>query len=418
MQDMSPDMEDLMRKASEAYPLKETGDRWDEIASKITAPAPIQEVKKTSGYKKYFASIFLLFLFLFLGFFFFNKSGVDKFNKQVAIQTGKPNKDVAPPPNSNLKVTPLLKNNNRTPAQKNAGENNLYDSGNENQFSATKQKPGDFNNVNKKNLNTHAGVSNNPTTVLSDNEPARISKKQNVSINKLGLSSNNPEFSLRPKTFSLDPDKSVLSLNKKKTGFYNRGFYYGVAAGREFNTIKNQEFKKAGWNIGVLAGYRFSKNVSVETGLLFSQKYYTTMGDHFSMKEIGPAMPAAMKIMAVDGYSKMIEIPIVLRYDFITNSKHSFFSSAGFSSYILTNENNQYHTTMNGTEQMMYGTYKNNKQYFAASVELGIGYAQNFGNKNNIRFQPYLQIPLKGVGVGALQITGAGLRVAITRQAH
>ena len=419
MQDMSPDMEDLMRKASEAYPLKETDDRWDEIASKINVPAPIPEPKKNFGYKKYLASILLLFLFLFISFFFFNETGVDKFSNPGAIQTDKPNQDIKPAQKGNLKkARPLSVNKGKTPAQENRGEN-LDGTWSENKLSTiTKQKAIEYTTVNKKSLNADEGINNNSNSVFNDNEPTSTTRKQNVAINKLELPFNYPEFSLHPKTRSFDRGKLLLPFTKKKSGFYNKGFYYGIVAGPGFNSIKNQEFKKAGWNIGLLGGYYFAKKFSVETGVLLSQKYYTTMGDHFSMKEIGPAMPSAMKIMAVDGYSKMIEIPVLLRYDFIQNSRRSFFSSAGFSSYILTSEDNQYHTSMNGTEEMMYGTYKNNKRYFAASIDLGIGYAQNFGNKNNIRFQPYLQIPLKGVGVGDLQIMGAGLFIAFTRRAY
>ena len=69
MQEMSPDMEDLMRKASEAYPLRQMDDRWDEIASKIPVAPPLAE-GKNRGFGKYYAFTLLLFLFLFLGAFF------------------------------------------------------------------------------------------------------------------------------------------------------------------------------------------------------------------------------------------------------------------------------------------------------------------------------------------------------------
>jgi len=75
MQDLGPDMEDLLRKASENYPLKQADDRWDEIASKMaadpthTTAAP----KKTARDKKYFAAFMLLVLFLFSVLFLMNQ---------------------------------------------------------------------------------------------------------------------------------------------------------------------------------------------------------------------------------------------------------------------------------------------------------------------------------------------------------
>ena len=129
-------------------------------------------------------------------------------------------------------------------------------------------------------------------------------------------------------------------------------------------------------------------------------------------------MPAAMKLMDVKGTSKVVEIPVHLRYDFSNKKDHCYFSSAGFSSYILTKESNQYHTFLNGAEYMLYGTYKNNRGYFAASFDLAIGYEKNFGKKSNIRFQPYVQLPIKGIGVGNLHVMSAGVHIAITRSSR
>ncbi len=181
------------------------------------------------------------------------------------------------------------------------------------------------------------------------------------------------------------------------------------------NSVKNQDIKKVGFDIGLIGGYRFNRHISVETGVLFSQKYYTTAGKYFNMKEIGPMMPAAMKVMEVKGASKFVEIPVHLRYDVFRKKSHRFFSSAGFSSSVLTEESNQYHTSLNGTEGMMYATYRKKRSYFAASFDLAIGYEKNIGTKANIRIQPYIQLPVKGIGVGNLKVMSPGLHLVITR---
>ncbi|MBA2746084.1 MAG: PorT family protein [Flavisolibacter sp.] len=195
-------------------------------------------------------------------------------------------------------------------------------------------------------------------------------------------------------------------------------FYYGLLLGTTLNTVKNQDRNKFGFDIGFIGGYRFNRHISVETGVLFSQKYYTTAGEYFSLKEIGPMMPAAMKVMDVKGTSKVVEIPVYLRYNVLNKKEHRFFSSAGFSSYILTKESNQYFTSLNGTEGIMYGTYKTNRSYFAASFDLAIGYEKNFGKKSSIRFQPYVQLPVKGIGVGNLKVMSTGVHIAITRSSQ
>jgi hypothetical protein len=197
-----------------------------------------------------------------------------------------------------------------------------------------------------------------------------------------------------------------------------RGFYYGLFLGPGYNTVKRQAINKAGFNIGLIGGYRLSNRVSVETGLSLSEKKYVTAGAHFSMEEIGPAMPPPMKLMDVRGTSQVIQIPVHFRYDIFQSKNHHFFSSAGLSSFVLTKESNEYHISKNGTEAMMYGTYKINKSYLAASIDLSVGYERNFGNNNNIRLQPYIQLPVKGIGVGDIQVLSTGFHIAITRSTH
>ena len=217
----------------------------------------------------------------------------------------------------------------------------------------------------------------------------------------------------RSTQFISSPSNAAEKKVTKKISTH--GFYYGLLLGAEMNTVKNQDMKKVGFDIGLTGGYRFSTRLSAETGILFSQKYYTTSGEYFSLKEIGATMPAATKVMEVKGTSKVLEIPVHLRYDFFNKKDHRYFSSAGFSSYILTKESNQYRTSLNGIESMMYGTYKKNRSYFAASLDLAVGYEKNFGKKNNIRFQPYIQLPVKGIGVGNLHVMSTGVHIAITR---
>jgi hypothetical protein len=275
-----------------------------------------------------------------------------------------------------------------------------------------------FNNISSK-------ITNEQKTNIAGNDrenDARVNiplNENNTPTSKLNILPDGNKIQ-RQKTSLFDIPQHVIPFtgNKEKdltSLFSGKGFYYGLLAGPGFNSIKSQGLKKPGLNVGILGGYRFGKRVSLETGLLFAQKYYTTSGKYFSMKEIGPAMPSAMTVMEVDGSTGVIEIPVHFRYDVFKNLGRRFFSSTGFSSYIVTKESNQYHAAMNGAEEMVYGTYKNNRRYFAASADLSIGYEQNLGKKNKIRLQLYVKLPLKGIGVGDLQVMSRGLQAGITR---
>jgi hypothetical protein len=92
------------------------------------------------------------------------------------------------------------------------------------------------------------------------------------------------------------PKTSPVILKSKQSGFY-----VGIAAGPELNQIKNQGVQKLGYDIGIIAGYRFSKRFSVETGLSLCNKSYFSDGKYFKMDNATASMPAGMKVMRVEG---------------------------------------------------------------------------------------------------------------------
>lgn len=207
---------------------------------------------------------------------------------------------------------------------------------------------------------------------------------------------------------SNDQTSAVDKNNKKKKN--KPGFYYGIAAGTELNQVKNQGMTKIGFNAGVLVGLQINKKISVETGVQLSQKKYYTSGEYFNPKT--GSMPSNMKIMSLKGTSTMIEIPVSVKYNF-TKNENTFYGKAGVSSYLVTKEKNNYKAMVSGQEQEINSTYNNNKFYSAAEIRLGAGYEKKLNKKLNIRVEPYIQIPLKGIGIGALPVTSTGLQLVL-----
>ena len=425
MQDLEPDMEELFCRASENYPLKQGEDKWSEIASKINGkPIPPQVNKQQTRYRKYYVVLLFLLLFLSLEFFFSRQFSKQNFDvqklhenemKQVT-QTTKTKKALA------YKISEEAANTNKSGVNKNHFNSVPYGSINTKIAQQVISKIGDTESEKIKNVQSI----NQPINFTNDFEMNKVLGRRAPQVMNKDINSMYTNNNFSPSNInSLDTcsrSTQFISSNaaeKKVTKKISmHGFYYGLLLGAEVNTVKNQDMNKVGFDIGLIGGYRFSTHLSAETGILFSQKYYTTSGKYFSLKEIGPMMPAAMKVMDVKGTSKVVEIPVHLRYDFSNKKDHHYFSLAGFSSYILTKESNQYHTSLNGAEYMMYGTYKNNRGYFAASLDLAIGYEKNIGKTSNIRFQPYIQLPVKGIGVGNLHVMSTGVHIAITRSSQ
>jgi hypothetical protein len=126
-------------------------------------------------------------------------------------------------------------------------------------------------------------------------------------------------------------------------------------------------------------------------------------------------MPVGMEIINLESHSFLMEIPLSVRYDFLQKSNYSLEVSTGISSYIMTKEQNLYSATVNGIEEKMQGVYHTYNYRWPAVASLSVGFDRIVFKTLNFRIEPYLKIPLQGIGVGNLPVTSAGIQIGITR---
>lgn len=158
-------------------------------------------------------------------------------------------------------------------------------------------------------------------------------------------------------------------------------------------------------SLGILAGYRFNKRLAIETGFIWDRKYYYSSGEYFKNS------PPYSSSTTIDGNCNMIEIPLVLRYEFATEYKHGFYVKGGFSSYLMTH---QYYSTQRYGAQTGAWPVNDFISYPFSVVDLSGGYAFSIGGKTKIQIEPYIKIPLKGLGEGSLPISSAGIYFGIS----
>ena len=176
--------------------------------------------------------------------------------------------------------------------------------------------------------------------------------------------------------------------------------------------VKFQSVKGVGTTAGVLLGYAFNQRWGVETGLYLDSKKYYTEGDYFKMKN---PLPSNYKLLTVDGTCNMLELPVNIRYNLSTGEKRKWFVTAGMSTYFMSKENYSYQYLENGWPGQNSATYKKPSQYWFTVINLSMGFEQKLGRIGNLRLEPYLRVPLSGIGTGSLPIMSAGLNIGITR---
>ncbi|HLZ86607.1 MAG TPA: outer membrane beta-barrel protein [Puia sp.] len=232
-----------------------------------------------------------------------------------------------------------------------------------------------------------------------DQQRARIAGAWNLSVD------------VKAPAIQKDTTKKKASP-KAKTSY----FYAGILGAPDFSTVKFQKTKGAGATFGILIGYAFNDRWSIETGAYLDKKRYYTDGEYFSKDKIN--LPTNIDLLNVDGACYMWEIPLNVRYTFNQGAKTRWFATAGLSTYLMNRENYSYAAKYYNGTQTWTSTkdLKTPSQYPFSIIGLSAGFEQRLGKLGNLRVEPYVRIPLGGIGTGSLPIMSAGVNVGITRR--
>ncbi|HEY1202979.1 MAG TPA: outer membrane beta-barrel protein, partial [Niastella sp.] len=162
----------------------------------------------------------------------------------------------------------------------------------------------------------------------------------------------------------------VKKQPEKKQDKKVKGFELGLMAGPDLSTVKFGPVYKTGYNFGVQVGYRFSNRWSVNTGVIYTKKFYKADSSNFNYK-----MPWNYQVKNAEGNCSMLELPVNVRYDFSYNDKRRWFASTGLSTYFMNNEYYDIYYTYNGNPyQQPYNVDSNtNSNYWFSILNLSVG---------------------------------------------
>jgi Outer membrane protein beta-barrel domain len=212
------------------------------------------------------------------------------------------------------------------------------------------------------------------------------------------------------------PVRAVDSTPAKKATKRNSHVYIGLSGAPDLSTVKFQSTKGVGTTFGLLLGYSFNDRWAVETGLYLDRKRYYTDGEYFNTKNV--RLPYNDKLLNVDGTCYMWEIPLNVRYNFNVSPRMKWFATAGLSTYLMSREKYAYQYDYAGAGQTWDSSWNIHRpsQYWFTIVNLSAGFEQRIGKIGNLRVEPYIRVPLSGIGTGKLPIMSAGVNIGITRQ--
>lgn len=223
-----------------------------------------------------------------------------------------------------------------------------------------------------------------------------------------------------PKTSITDPtattvlDETRTTANKKpQTPSSRRNtFYTTVLAGADFSNVKFSSAGRTGFNAGVQVGYYITDRLSINTGLVYNAKNYKARGKDFTPK----GAMVYYDIYRIEGGCNMLDIPVNVRYDLGIKTRSRFFISAGVSSYLMNKEDYEYYYYYNGNPGSRNWSTKENSNYLFSILNFSGGIEQQVGKRLHFMAEPYLKLPVKGVGTGNIQLNSFGINLGLKYQ--
>lgn len=417
MPNLDNHMDELFQKAAENYPLKTNIGNFDDLAPFIVGETATTTVKPAlSKGKRKTALLLLAFLITVFTigttFLITNNIGSKTVNEKATV-LDKPNSPVqnntAPEENINIATSvaaEVLTENTGSSSATIYQRNKLASYTKGKMFTSITSPVADTDEDSEK-INDQPGI----VKMIENNASAKIINQQQVSNDIVTTEVKQDNIGKIDKKKEL-PSEETKTADKKNKHRNKPSLYYGIATGLELNKVKNQPMTKTGLNGGVILGLQINPKTAIETGIQVSQKKYYSDGKYFKPK--ADAMPANMTVTSLQSTSTLIEIPVSVKYNF-SKKKNTLYAKAGVSSYIMTKESNKYQAVVSGQQQEINSTYKTNHSYLASDVRISAGYQHTVGKKLNIHVEPYIQIPLKGIGIGTMPVTSTGLQLVLTR---
>jgi hypothetical protein len=205
--------------------------------------------------------------------------------------------------------------------------------------------------------------------------------------------------------------KPVSPSDKKKSeSKFRNNFGFSFSAGPDMSYVTLNNTGKTTLTYGAGISYGFAKRFTARAAFYISKKIYEAAPDQYHTP--GGNYP---NLTGVDANCTVYEIPVNLSYSFGQRKKHNWFGSAGLSSFIMKKEDYVYnYKTPAGQVYTYYNSVSNQNKHYFSVLSLSGGYQYQFNKWLSLQAEPYLKLPLGGVGLGKIKLSSAGVLFTLT----
>jgi len=202
------------------------------------------------------------------------------------------------------------------------------------------------------------------------------------------------------------PDSTITRTQKKPP--YR--LLIGALGAPSLSAVRTIQTARMGGDLGLSVEYLLTNKLRLRASLIRSVKRYKAASEYYTAPAAWGWWPGSYE---VNGNCRITEIPIDFRYDLISRPMHTIFFSAGMNSLLMRNERYSYDYYVNGTPRTAAVRIENGANFVLSVVNLSTGIERQLSNHLSFQAEPFVQLPLGGVGAGQVRLSSAGLLFSI-----
>ena len=208
-------------------------------------------------------------------------------------------------------------------------------------------------------------------------------------------------------------DSTETKRNRKVPGL-NR-FVLSVMAAPDLSTVGFTNPGGISTNAGFTIGYSFANNWSLATGIIKARKIYDAKPGDYGNQNYWYNRHKPNDISAV---CQVLDIPVNIGYNIWQRNKSVITVQTGLSSYLMLNEKYTYEYLPYAGRNGYTSNYevKNKNRHLFSIYNLSGRYSHHIAPSVLVGVEPFVKVPLSGVGAGKVKLASAGVFFSLSYQ--
>ncbi|MEM9982813.1 MAG: hypothetical protein AAF734_09960 [Bacteroidota bacterium] len=183
----------------------------------------------------------------------------------------------------------------------------------------------------------------------------------------------------------------------------------------DFNSTELAELSsQLGSAIGVGVDYRIKNRFRVSTAFILNRKLYLASGQDYTPPS--GFWANGNRPEEIDANCLVLDIPLMVGYNFFQNSRRYLWLNAGVSSYWFLTERYDYRYRYQdyNPDRVTSWEGSNQNQHPLSTLNVSILFESPVNQRLSVLIEPYYKAPLQEVGHGSVRLLNGGVNVGIS----